>query len=343
MLNLRLAHFPGLLGVDEDAPVRAMYRSSMDPRAKLLEPFLSVLRAEGHEIGDVGRSYLAMNARRLSAYQDIGARITREVPTAVPLKGPGIVAHYPEWLSRGCVDLDVYVPDVADAWRAAQSLAAYEPVSEISVSVRRHSDGYDLFLGLSWDSPAAAFDARYRVEVTTLPLLGDGRTVPSRRGVPPDPLSVQLVLVAEEQFQRPIIGRDVLDYAVLLLAGRDSDPVDQAERLADWRLASEGAALLAAVDRHGLLDDGRPRALLRALQPWMEKEAAQRRQPVTEPVVEYGLPVSADVTADPPRFDEYPFGTIALCPFGAYLLVTSPEVEEDTYDLARGAVGAGRT
>jgi hypothetical protein len=202
---------------------------------------------------------------------------------------------------------------------------------------------YDLFLGLSWESPAAAFDAPYRVELTTLPLLGDGRTVPSRRGVPPDPLSVQLVLVAEEQFQRPIISRDVLDYAVLLSAGRDSDPVEQAERVADWRLAPEAGALLAAIDRHGLLDDGRHRALLRALRPWMEREAGRRRQPVTEPVIEYGLPVSADVTADPPRFDEHPFGTIVLCPFGAYLLVTSPEVEEDIYDLACTAVGASRS
>lgn len=339
MLNLRLPQLRGLLGVDEDTSFRAMYRRSMDPKAKLLEPFLSVLLAEGYEIGDVGRGQLEMNERRLSAYRGLAAAIVERVPTAVVVKGPGIADHYPRWLARGCVDLDLYVPDPADIWRAARLVAAAEPVDEVTVSVRRRPDGYDLFLGLSWDSPAAKFDARYLVEFATVQLVGDGGTVPSRPGVPADPRLRQLVLVAEEQFQRAVVGRDPLDAAVLLSVAGSDDPADWARQVADWRVAPEVAALLAGVDRHGLLDGAGHGALLRALRPWAEREEPRRREPVTEPAIEHGLLLSTDVTADSARFDEYRFGAVLVCPFGTYLLVTEVEVPVERYQLACAAIG----
>lgn len=339
MPTLRLADMPGLLGLPPDASPRQMYRESMAPRAKLLEPLLSVIEAEGGHLGALGEAHLAAARHRATQYDAVAAAVTARVPGATVLKGTRIAAEYPAHICRGCIDLDLFLDTPPAVWQAAEIVAGLVPDAEVNVSLRRRDGDYDLFVGFAWPSPLSAVEAPYRVELSTMPLLGEGERVPARRHLPDDARVAQLVLIAEEQLQRPIIGRDVVDVAMIVAGLPDVETDALAAELARWRLAPELAALFAAAAGHGLGPIKLFRALERSLQPWIAEERARRATPVAEPAVEYGLPLTGDTTGAV-TFHEHPFGTVLTCPVGTYLLVTTPEVDEEVYEMACAVVAA---
>jgi hypothetical protein len=339
MAPLHLSHFPNLLGLDDDASNRAIYRTSMSPRAKLLEVFLSVLHLDGHEIGPVGRAHLDMARQRAELYRGVADRIRAAIPAAVALKGAAIAQLYPSGVQRSSVDLDVYLPTPDLVWQAAVQVSRHEPIREANVSVRRTPNGHDLFVGLTWDCPLSIVDPVYRVELSTLPFLGDGDAVPARAGLPTDPTLRQLLLVAEEQFQRPVIGRDIVDAAILLSDLTDPAGATAAHEIARWRLAPEVRDLCVAVDRLGLCDSGTARILAQQLASGAETEITSRQGTYgAQPVVEYGLALDTTPVA-PTHLQDHEFGTVLYSPLGTYLLVNAIDVDPETYLAACTAVG----
>lgn len=338
MRSLRVSDFPPILGLDAETSIRAIYRETMAPRAKLLEVFLSVLRREGREIGPVGRAHLELADLRAMLYEQTARRLKSAFPDAVPLKGAGIAGRYPNGIVRGSVDLDFYMPTPQQVWQAATLVSSMAPIGEANVSIRRSSAGYDLFVGLTWDCVQSALDPIYRVEISTLPFLGDRRAVPARSGVPKTPAIRDLMLVAEEQFQRPTIGRDVVDAAVLLDGLGGAGPAtDLATR---WRLAPELRDLCLAVDRFGLCESGMATKLSHSLaSPAAEETKLRLTTDEPQPALEYGLALGPDSNTDDGELIEYDFGTVLRSPIGMYLLVDSLEVDPMVYLDACTALG----
>lgn len=338
MRSLRVSDFPRLLGLDPEAGIRAIYRESMSPRAKLLECFLSVLEAETGQIGPVGRAHLRMAQQRAALYEMTAARIATSISDASALKGASISARYPTGLCRSFVDLDYFVASPDEVWTGAALVAAISPVTETNVSIMRTPAGDDLFIGQSWRSSDSVLEPVYRVEFSTLPFLGDAKTVPPRRGVPEDAVIRDLLLVAEEQFQRPVIGRDLIDTAVLLAS------LDDAAAAADagsaWRLAPELRRLCEAVAELDLDPSGRAAAMVAGLiGPAADEEARRASEPSEQAPILYGLPLGVDPDAAVTELQEHPCGMILRSPLGAFLMVSDAEVDPETYVAACAVVG----
>ncbi|MFC0039938.1 hypothetical protein [Actinomadura rayongensis] len=342
-----------LLGLPEGTGLRRMFVTALDPGAKLAEPVLSVARAAGTDIGEIGAAWLALTTRRKDFYARVLAELTERCPGLTVLKGPAIDAFYPDDVIRGRVDLDVCAPDVPSLWdlaghvrrRAADLGPGLEP-KEANVSVLTRGAERAVFAGLSWTSPHTALDSVYRVELSTLPFLGDRAAVPPRPGLPASGWTLQLLLVAEEQFQRAVGARDVLD--VLMILDAAGAPPDDAWIAATTaaRLAPEVAALLAAaadaVDGRAGAGHLRAAALAMAarLAPHADRERRRRegvRDPGEHGTLEYGVPLD-DRPADGERLDRHDFGSILRGPLGSHLLVSDLEVPHETYERALAAV-----
>jgi hypothetical protein len=341
------ALFARLLELPPGAGLRRMYAAALAPGVKLVEPVLSAAQHEGANLGAVGQAQLDMATDRLATYGRIITELRADGAEVVPLKGPQIASLYPAGLLRGCVDLDLFVSGPAQAWSLARRVADEYPCTEKNVSVLRDGDRYDVFIGLSWPSPRSALDAIYRVEFTTLPFFGDRRAVPPRPGLPATGALLQLLLVAEEQFQRDLGARDVLDALVLFdQADLDLDG-DWAAQVESARLAPElkvlaDAAAAAVADAPEAVGLHRRAAQVAASLVQAADREAGRRSALGTALGQWGelclgLDLDGGATADV-TFTELGSGTLLRCPLGSYLLWPELEVPEEAFDQAREMV-----
>jgi hypothetical protein len=336
MGTVTVEHLARLLDLPADASLRSLYREALDPRAKLVEPLLSLAASQGYDIGVLGQAHLAAAKLRQDRYGQLLSEL-RQCAAVLPLKGLDIAARYPVPLVRGCVDLDLYVPSAGEVWQVVRWVLRHCPVRATDVSLL----GEHVFVGMSWPSPVSALDAVYRVEVSTAPFVGDLRTVPVRAGTPADTLARNLLLLAEEQFQRGIGARDVLD-CHLLLAGADRAATERVGAAAtEFRLLPELTALLARTQAARLGGADFLARWIEDLAPTTAAERAERRRaPAQQAGLEYGLLLDPEATAEQSMIVELGPDRGLLCPTGGYLLVRDHEVDEDRYDRARANLAA---
>ncbi|MFD8815597.1 hypothetical protein ACFV23_29900 [Streptomyces sp. NPDC059627] len=346
-----LAFFRGLLGLDEDAsPYHVVAAAGRVSQA--LRVLVMTAAARDGVVGTGSADELRRRAGRLAFYARV--QRTAEPLGARPMKGFTLAARYPEDLPRPMNDLDLVVPDPAALWRVVGALAAEYGPSEMDVTMFG-AEGRHFLVTLGWPGPDPLLDYESRVEILTCALTGDQGAVPLRPRLPDDPLAAGLLAVAEERFQRPFNGKDVVDVMMALAPGRDVDLPRLARYAEEFQLAPELLELLglwAGVDPERARDLGAPPAGLGAA---AERESARRAQWLREdtgptgpedprslffgmrltPLIGVGRPDRARDAAELRAFEG---GTLLLTPVADFLLVTGELVDPGRYDAALAAL-----
>ena len=320
-----VAEIADLLGV-RSAISRAGLRTSLMPQHKLAETLVSTAQASGHPIGATGRGLLESYEHRVEYYR----RITDDSGVAaVVLKGLSILDSYPAGIARGMVDLDLHCRDAGCFWNCAvqvhtsvggEPLLALWQVGDVTHYV------------VAFERPVDGFEAPYRVEISTNAFPGDFATTPSRvlsgeLANLPGPAH-NLLLIAEEQFQRGIIGRDLVDCVYLMQ--------DEALRSATGELARAAEHLglvgqLHALVSHPLVDRHMPEAasdLMRALSACSQRPARRDPRPIDRPVQAIHLMPAVESPADRTTVR----GDILLSPLGAFALTRENELSQQWMD-----------
>lgn len=223
-----------------DVLTRSALRVALAPTHKLAEVLVAQALHEGHNVGAIGASFVDSQRQRSAFYDQVLAEVGH---LARPMKGPKIVSAYPSHLTRGSVDLDLVCDGVHAFWEVATVVATFSDRPP-EVALWQTDEGPELVAAFTCEGSASVFEPMYRVEVSTCSFAGDFDRVPSRRlstdYFEHSPWSVQLALVAEEQYQRPTISRDVVDayYLVGKVVAGDEDPVTVAATLGLTRLLS---------------------------------------------------------------------------------------------------------
>lgn len=305
---------------------------------------LSVLARDGVPMSTAARGELDRARRRADYYRAALARVAAEEPLQV-LKGPLLARSYPEDVLRPQGDLDLVTADEETLWRVVRLLLAERP-EHVGVSVlgapTRH-----VVVTLSRPAEDPLLDPHLRFEVATAALVGDFEAVPIRTAMPDDPLTANLLALAEERFQRPFHPRDALDIHQL---GRFDRPsiTELVATVAEYHLAPELTELLEFAGR--LVPLGVLAPLAEALET---TAAAERERRATAPAAPspptgataalddgrplYGMQLRRhDEHAHWPLARVHRFGADALLltPVGDYLLVTGEIVERDRYEAA---------
>ncbi len=290
----------------------------------------------------------AFYARVQHSCEALGAR---------PLKGLSLAAWYPDDLPRPMNDLDLLVPDTAALWRVVATLVAEHAPREMDLTVL-DGEARHLLVALSWPGADPLLDYESRVEILTCALTGDQGAVPPRPSLPADPLAAGLLAVAEERFQRPFNGKDVVDVMMALAPGREVDLPLLARSADEFNLAPELMELLqlfagTAPDAAHLpsgfgtltaaLAEASSRELRRR-EEWRQGQAADtpdrgslRHGMRLTPVEPGPRPHRAANTATLHPFDG---GTLLLTPVADFLLVTGALVDPALHDAATSALAA---
>lgn len=213
--TLGLEVIAGLLQVESPLS-KAALRESLMPRQKLAEVLVSEALLAGHQVGALGLSLLDLHRTRSQYYAFIVDRLPSS-PSV--LKGSMVARHYPSGVTRGLVDLDLLCRNENEFWRCAAAvqgiMSAHPLMATWPIGERNH-----FVVAYETPSQGSVFEAPYRIELSTNALPGNFIDMPSRE-VPWDYSSnhspaYDLLLLAEEQFQRGVIGRDVVDVVYLL-------------------------------------------------------------------------------------------------------------------------------
>ncbi|MFE5220328.1 MULTISPECIES: hypothetical protein [unclassified Streptomyces] len=356
-----LALFRRLLDLHEDATpyevVTAAGRVSQAYRALVM----TAAAREG-VVGSGSADELRRRAERTAFYARVQDRCA--ALGARPLKGLSLAAWYPDDLPRPMNDLDLVVPDTATLWRVVGALVAEYAPQEMDLAVL-DGEARHLAVALSWPGADPLLDYETRVEILTCALTGDEGAVPRRPVLPEDPLAAALLAVAEERFQRPFNGKDVVDVMMALAPGRPLDLPLLARAADAYHLAPELAELLelyaGAVQVPGpgsARDPGRLPSgfhpLLATLGEASVRELRRRedwrgeRGTATAPgagALRHGMRLTPlESVPRPHRRAEaaglHPFdgGSLLLTPVADFLLVTGAVVDPALYDAAKSAL-----
>ncbi|MFE5867720.1 hypothetical protein ACFQ6V_03580 [Streptomyces roseifaciens] len=305
---------------------------------------LSALHRDDHPMSAAARETLERALRRARHYEDVLAGITARVPVQV-IKGPLLARVYPEGLLRPQGDLDLVAEDEPDLWRAVRLLMS-EPPLYVGVSVLG-APGRHVVVTMTWQPEDPLLDPELRVEVATAALVGDDAAVPIRPRMPADPLTANLLALAEERFQRPFHPRDAIDVH-LLGAAEPEPPAGLVPAVVTYRLAPEVRELLAYAAQR--LPLGSLSGIGAALDTAAEEELARRAAHRTPDAQDtgtpgalaagrplYGMPLRpADGRAhwDRARLHSFHDDALLLTPVGDYLLVSGETVTQERYDAA---------
>ncbi|MEU4212955.1 hypothetical protein AB0F13_23665 [Streptomyces sp. NPDC026206] len=349
MREMDLAMLYDVLDVpQEQGPGRLLFAAR---KAHYTLPYLvlSALEREGCSMSEAARGELARARRRARHYEDVLTRLTAQVPVQV-IKGPLLARTYPEGLLRPQGDLDLVTEGEPDLWNAVRLLMRDTP-RYVGVSVlgapTRH-----VVVTLTWQPEDPLLDPELRVEVATAALVGDDGAVPIRSGMPADPLTANLLALAEERFQRPFHARDAIDVHMLGNAGLPS-PNGLVSAAVAYHLAPELRELLDYAAQR--VPVGHLSVLGPALEPADRQERARRAtRPVSPaPATDvravlaaggplFGMPlrrVAGRTHWDHARVHHYGDGALLLTPVGDYLLVAGEAVAQEQYDAALQELG----
>ncbi|MEV4443604.1 hypothetical protein AB0K09_32350 [Streptomyces sp. NPDC049577] len=355
-----------LLGVDEDCPPGELLHRARTVSFTLPPLLLSAAEHEGRRLGTGSADELRRHRARLALYDEVAAAVAPY--GARVLKGPSLARFQPGWAVRTCGDLDLLVADEPAFWRTARRVARSLPVDDVHLTLIGDGPERHLVAGLCAPSDEPWLDPGLKVEIATFACSGDWETVPPRAALPADDAVAQLLLVAEERFQRGFTVRDALDCAAVLASAEAPGPQALAKAAADWHLAPELRELidfarlfpsLAAVVDHShsvALAAASAAELARRerLRPADRDapdgetgpERTRRRLAAGGPVNErlrngfpvFGMPLGVDGPFPPEdRALLHTAGqdTVATTPLGAFLLVSQELVDPDRYRAAR--------
>lgn len=320
--SLGLDELAALLDVQRPAS-RAGLRTALDPRHKLAEVLVSVARAEGAPVGALGAAILESQHARSTAYAEA---LDRLPGPALPLKGPAISRMYPAGIVRGCVDLDVLCESEEHFWDCVAAIAPHA-VAPPELASWDGSNGKEFVAAFTLGPGQSAFEAAYRVELTTCALPGDFESVPSRSlssaTLAAHPAAANLALLGEEQFQRPVAGRDVVDALVLVQHARlHGEPV--VDVVSDAGLAPQVAELLG----HSLVRERAPWTAA-----WCEElnrtpRRTDHRSPrAARPVQGIHLSSVRSGSARTSSVLTLPSGDVLATPIGTFALTADPAID----------------
>ncbi|MBB5801682.1 hypothetical protein F4560_001450 [Saccharothrix ecbatanensis] len=340
-VDLALLH--RLLDVDEDDTPDVLVRTARDHGWSFPALVLSAFARDGMALGSGSSDELNRTTTRRTLYAGVLAGLSARVPVNV-LKGPSIARHYPDGLVRAVGDLDLVVADEEALWRAVRAVLELCPVEAVGVSVYGHPEQH-LIIDLAWPGADPFLDKEHRVELSTAAFPGDQGSVPVRVPLPADPVTSDLLAVAEERFQRAFTAKDLVDVAVLAPLVRSG--ADVAAAAVEWNLAPELLELLELAapetDLGGLAD---------ALPPLRDSAARERErrlawsspEPPDDPIaaaLAAGREVGGLLLREERRDDmtrsrvlRYDGGVVMETPVGDYLMVDHPEVTQEQYDRA---------
>ncbi|MFF9769074.1 hypothetical protein ACF1GT_21125 [Streptomyces sp. NPDC014636] len=349
-----LAFFRRLLDLPEDATPYEVVTGA----GRVSQAFRAlVMTAAAREgvIGTGSADELRRRAERTAFYARVQRRC--EPLGARPLKGLSLAAWYPDDLPRPMNDLDLVVPDTAALWRVVTTLVAEYAPREMDLTVL-DGEARHLVVALSWPGADPLLDYETRVEILTCALTGDQGAVPLRPRLPHNPLAAGLLAVAEERFQRPFNGKDVVDVMMALASGHERELPLLARTADEYHLAPELSELLELF-AGTVPDAGRPPSgfgtLLTALAEASARELRRReewrrgRGTADAPdrgALRHGMrltPVEPGPrphrATDAAALRPFDGGTLLLTPVADFLLVTGALVDPALYDAATSALG----
>ncbi|MFH9089301.1 hypothetical protein [Streptomyces sp. NPDC017673] len=337
-MRLSMETVRAVLGVAEDIRLGLVLERAGRREHRLGGTVCSLAAVEGARLGRLGEALLAAEHARRAEYGRL-ADLARGCGRAEVLKGAALERLYPEGVLRSSRDVDLLMPDEDAMWRAVAAVAASRPVDEARVSMIESPGRRDWAVALNWPSPESDLDHPYAVEFFTAAFVGDHATVPLRPGRPDDPLLAGLLLIAEELFQQPPRGRDLVDTALLLAAVPEAERGALHRAARDWSLAPELHQLAERVCDIPLLSTPAARWAADALVDEAERERARRAAEASASggggtKVRYGLFLGEALRAFPARVEESPGLTVLRCPVGGFLLVDDVLVPQELADAA---------
>ncbi|GHD22000.1 nucleotidyltransferase family protein [Streptomyces galbus] len=341
-MELSLRTVREVMGLDPDIRLGLVLERAARRDHRLAATVCSLAAAEGHRMGTLGTALLDVERARRDEHERLVALVRREGPADV-LKGTALQAYYPPGVLRTSRDVDLLVPDEDDLWAAVAAVARERPVDEARVSMLE-SDGHRHWaVALNWPSPESDLDPVYAAEFLSAPFVGNSTTVPLRPRWPANPLVAHLLLIAEELFQQPLRGRDVVDVAVLADAMSERDVADLHRDAAHWMLAPEVVEALTRVNAVPGLATATSRTLARELGAAAGRERERRSAAAgaggagagTAAVVHYGFPLGPALSSPTVVVEQDADMTVVRCPVGGYLMVDTLSVP---LELARAAV-----
>lgn len=343
-------------------PAASVLRRARAAGGQLVPLVLSVVEREGTAMGSGTRGELARMRVRSSVYENIAEKVSA-MPGAHVVKGPSLAVHYPPGLLRPSGDLDVVVKGEQTLWAVTHQLLADWPMAEINLTIQRLEGDWHLVLVLNWPSQEEPLgDPEFNVEISTLAFSGEPGGVPPRIALPPDDVVADILMLAEERFQRPFGLKDYLDLALVLGGSRAPAVRPLADQAAALRLAPELLELCEGTRAWPSLAASVPSELLDALQQPSVQELRRRatgdkaRPRTSLPpdaaaalgqeallALTTSLPVhgmllarrtSTAVPAAGLRFRSFSRGTLIRTPVADFLLVTGEVVDPDQYAAA---------
>ncbi|MGW5694450.1 hypothetical protein ACWEWX_26940, partial [Streptomyces asiaticus] len=355
-----------LLAVEPYKPPASVLRRARTIGGHLAPLVLSVAEHEGVAMGAGSRGELARMRERARIYEQIAHQVA-SVPSARVVKGPSLAAHYPPGVLRPQGDVDVVTVGQEPLWVVAQEVVSRWPVAEINLTVVRAEGAWHVVLVLAWPSEDdPLMDPELNVEIATLAFSGrSGGAPPPRIDLPADAVVADVLMLAEERFQRPFTAKDSLDLALVLGGPRAPDPRFLAKQATVLRLAPELRELCERTRALPSLAPAVPQNLIDALRLPSARELRLREVEQAQPPA--ALPLDPDGSlppdalavdgpvhgmllarrdpAGPPteglQFRPFSAGTIIRTPLADFLLVTEELVDPGQYATAlaeRGSV-----
>ncbi len=199
--------------MDEDEPLAALV---MAARTGALTNFvLSAIEASGHRLGTGAADELRRKRVRQDGYLDIIQLFDGDDRVRC-VKGPSIAKRYPDGLLRKVGDLDLVAADEHALWGAVYKIMQHKSISsdDVTVTLFGHPERHTLVC-LRWPGEDDLLDPDCGVDVCTAAFAGDRAAVPIRPDLPADQFTADLLMLAEQRFQREFGPADALDVAIL--------------------------------------------------------------------------------------------------------------------------------
>ncbi len=192
----------------------------------------------GRSLSPAIRYDLELQRGRIAWYRELSEKLLVAVPGVIGVKGLEVADRYPPGLLRYMNDLDFWVPDEADIWRATAALVGWG--WEVwQATFGRDGDRLRVLVSLRHPHHEDPYAQPYGVELSNYLSLGDLGGVAPLLDLPARwrrPELKNLIMLLLERFEQPYRARDLVD-AVLLLDG-----LERPDRRTLW----------AAVDRYRL-------------------------------------------------------------------------------------------
>jgi hypothetical protein len=327
------------MGVNEDVRLGLVLERAGRRDQRLGGVVCSLAAAEGHRLGPLGETLLGVEESRRDEHDRIIA-LAQGTGRAHVLKGAAVQGYYPPGVLRSSRDVDLLMPDEDELWAAVAAVAQARPVDEARVSMVTSGGRRHWVVALNWPSPESDLDYVYAAEFLTAPFVGNSTTVPLRSGLPDNPVVAHLLLIAEELFQQPLRGRDVIDAAVLLDALAEPEVTELYRAAERWLLAPEVHQAAQRVNAVPALSSTASLRVAEELTPAAERERDRRALAADGGSdglahVHYGFPLGPALSSPHVVVEESADLTVVRCPVGGYLMVDTLSVP---LDLAQAAL-----